>query len=140
MGGLVSRGFLQRYRAGGGGAAVPLFVSISTPWDGHAAAEWGAKAPIGSARVFTDMSPGSDYLKSLYGRDPGVPHHLLFSYHHSGMGEASDGVVTVASQLRAAAQQGAVRIEGFNETHMGVLGAAAVSARLNALLAGIRQP
>ena len=35
MGGLVSRGFLQRYREGGGGAAVPLFVSISTPWDGH---------------------------------------------------------------------------------------------------------
>ena len=80
MGGLVSRGFLQRYREGGGGAAVPLFVSISTPWDGHKGAEWGAKAPIGSARVFIDMAPGSEYLKSLYGRDPGVPHHLLFSY------------------------------------------------------------
>lgn len=137
MGGLVSRGFLQRYREGGGAAGVPLFVSISTPWDGHKAAEWGAKAPIGSARVFTDMAPNSDYLKSLYGGDPGVPHYLLFSYQHSGMGEASDGVVTVASQLRAAAQKGAARVEGFNETHMSVLEASAVSERINELFSRV---
>jgi pimeloyl-ACP methyl ester carboxylesterase len=31
MGGLVSRGFLQRCRAGGGKVAMPLFVSIATP-------------------------------------------------------------------------------------------------------------
>ena len=129
MGGLVSRGFLQRYREGGGAAAVPLFVSISTPWDGHKAAEWGAKAPIGSARVFTDMAPNSEYLKSLYGRDPGVPHYLLFT--------SNDGTVTKESQLRDAAQKGAVSVEGFNETHMGVLEAASVSARLNELLAAL---
>ena len=136
MGGLVSRGFLQRYGEGGGAAAVPVFVSISTPWDGHKAAEWGAKAPIASARVFTDMSPGSEYLRSLYGRNPGVPHHLLFSYRNAGVlgGEASDGTVTVASQLRPAAQNGAVRVEGFNETHMSVLDAAAVSERVNEAL------
>jgi hypothetical protein len=129
MGGLVSRGFLQRYREGGGGAATPLFVSIATPWDGHKAAEWGAKAPIGSARVFTDMAPNSEYLKSLYGRDPGVPHYLLFT--------SNDGTVTKESQLRDAAQKDAVSVEGFNETHMGVLESAAVSARLNELLAAL---
>jgi pimeloyl-ACP methyl ester carboxylesterase len=140
MGGLVSRGFLQRYAEGGGGAAVPLFVSISTPWDGHKGAEWGAKAPFGSARVFTDMAPGSEYLRSLYGRDPGVPHYLLYSFRREGVSlgrEASDGTVTVSSQLRDAAQKGAVSVEGFNETHMSVLEANAVSARLNELLAGI---
>ena len=137
MGGLVSRGFLQRYREGGGGAAVPLFVSISTPWDGHKAAEHSARAPVAMPRVFTDMSPGSEYLRSLYGRDPGVPHYLLFSFRHTGVfgGEASDGTVTVASQLRTAAQKSAVRVEGFDETHMSVLEAAAVSERLNELLA-----
>jgi len=129
MGGLVSRGFLQRYREGGGGAATPLFVSIATPWDGHKGAEWGAKAPIGSARVFTDMAPNSEYLRSLYGRDPGVPHYLLFT--------SNDGTVTKESQLRDAAQKGAVSVEGFNETHMGVLEATAVSARLNELLAAL---
>ena len=142
MGGLVSRGFLQRYREGGGGASVPLFVSISTPWDGHKGAEWGAKAPIGSARVFTDMAPGSEYLKSLYGRDPGVPHHLLYSFRNDStiaLGEPSDGVVTVSSQLRPAARENAVEVQGYNETHMSVLEAKAVSERLNALLAAIPQ-
>jgi hypothetical protein len=38
------------------------------------------------------------------------------------------------SQLRDVAQKGAVRVEGFNETHMSVLEAAAVSERLNELL------
>jgi hypothetical protein len=49
-------------------------------------------------------------------------------------------VVSVASQLRPAAQQGAVRVEGFDETHMGVLEAKEVSARLNELLARILPP
>jgi pimeloyl-ACP methyl ester carboxylesterase len=135
MGGLVSRGFLQRYRKSGGAAAVPLFVSIATPWDGHKAAEFGAKSPV-AVRVWIDMAPGSEYLRSLYAADPGVPHYLMFSFHQQGVsrGEASDGAVTVASQLRPAAQQGAMRVEGFDETHMGVLQSPAVSARLNELL------
>jgi len=93
-----------------------------------------------AVRVFVDMAPGSAYLKSIYEKDPGVPHYLLFSFRHTGVfgGEASDGTVTVASQLRAAAQHGATRVEGFNETHMSVLEAAAVSERLNGLLAPIR--
>jgi len=139
MGGLVSRGFLQRYRAGGK-AAIPLFVSIATPWDGHKGAELGVKTAPAVVRVWIDMSPGSDYLNSLYARDPGVPHHLLFTYRQGGvsLGEASDGTVSVASQLRPAAQQGAMRVEGFNETHMSVLESAAVSERLNDLLARMR--
>lgn len=140
MGGLVSRGFLQRYFDGGGGAKVPLFVTISTPWAGHRAAEWSTKSPIATARVFADMAPSSEYLKSLYARDLGVAHYLLFSYQHSGIGEASDGAVSVASQLRPAAQQAAVRVEGFNETHMGVLEAKEVSARLNELLSRTTRP
>jgi len=66
-----------------------------------------------------------------------VPHYLLFSFKQSGvsMGEGNDGVVTVSSQLRQAAQQNAVRIEGYNETHMGVLEAQSVSQRVNDLLA-----
>jgi pimeloyl-ACP methyl ester carboxylesterase len=139
MGGLVSRGFLQRYRAGGK-ATIPLFVSIATPWDGHKAAELGVKTAPAVVRVWIDMAPGSDYLLSLYADDPGVPHYLMFAFRQSGvsLGEGSDGTVSLASQLRAAAQQGAMRVEGFNETHMSVLESAAVSERLNALLERIR--
>jgi pimeloyl-ACP methyl ester carboxylesterase len=135
MGGLVSRGFIQRYRAGGG-AAIPLFVSIASPFDGHKAAESGKKAPR-VVRVWIDMAPNSEYLQSIYKGDLGVPHQLLFTFRQGGGlfgAEANDGTVTVASQLRPAAQQGAARIEGFNETHMGVLESKEVSLRLNGLL------
>jgi pimeloyl-ACP methyl ester carboxylesterase len=139
MGGLVSRGFLQRYRAGGGKAEIPLFVSIATPWGGHKGAELGVKTAPAVVRVWIDMAPGSEYLKSIYEKDPGVPHYLMFSYRQGGLslGEANDGTVTVASQLRAAAQQGAMRVEGFNESHMSVLESSAVAARLNELLGRI---
>ena len=137
MGGLVSRGFIQRYRAGGG-AAIPLFISISSPFDGHKAAEAGVKTAPRVVRVWYDMAPGSDYLKSIFTGEFGVPHFLLFGFRQSGGvhfgGEANDGVVSVASQLRPAAQQGAARVEGFNETHMGILESKEVSQRVNSLL------
>jgi pimeloyl-ACP methyl ester carboxylesterase len=129
MGGLVSRGFLQRYVAGGA-ARVPLFVSIATPWGGHKGAELGVRTAPAVVRVWIDMAPGSEYQRSLYGRDPGVPHYLFFTMR--------DGTVTLESQLAAAAQKGAVRVEGYNETHMGVLESRDVAARLNELLAGVR--
>jgi pimeloyl-ACP methyl ester carboxylesterase len=137
MGGLVSRGFIQRYRAGGG-AGIPLFISIATPWDGHKAAETGVKTAPRVVRVWIDMSPGSEYLQSIYSGELGVPHYLLFAFRQGGGlhfgGEANDGVVSVASQLRPAAQHSAARVEGFNESHMGVLESKAVSQRVNDLL------
>ena len=140
MGGLVSRGFIQRYRVGGG-AGIPIFISISSPFDGHKAAETGVKTAPRVVRVWYDMAPGSDYLKSIFAGDLGVPHYLLFGFKQSGGvhigGEANDGVVTVASQLRPAAQEHAARIEGFNETHMGILESKEVSQRVNALLGKI---
>src|SRR5690606_36018702 len=42
MGGLVTRGFLLRH-AQNSDLHVPLFVTLSTPWAGHAAAELGVK-------------------------------------------------------------------------------------------------
>ena len=82
---------------------------------------------------------GQRDLRSLYARDPGVPHDLIFSFRNEGVavGEASDGTVSVASQLKPAVQAGAVRVDGFNETHMGVLKAPAVSERLNKLLSAV---
>jgi pimeloyl-ACP methyl ester carboxylesterase len=136
MGGLVSRGFIQRYRAGGG-AAIPVFISIATPFDGHKAAESGVKHAPAVVRVWYDMAPGSEYLQSIYTGEFGVPHHLLFTFRQGGGlfgAEANDGTVTVASQLRPAAQQNAARVEGFNETHMGVLESKEVSQRVNGLL------
>ena len=89
MGGLVSRGFLQRYREGGGGgvgSALRLHRHAVGRAQGRGMGRQGAHR---LARVFTDMAPNSAYLRSLYGRDPGVPHYLLFSVErrHRNHGE-----------------------------------------------------
>jgi pimeloyl-ACP methyl ester carboxylesterase len=142
MGGLVSRAFVQRHSRAGGPLAIPLFVTISTPWDGHRGAEMGVKHSPAVVRVWEDMAPGSGFLKRLFETPlpPGTVHHLLFTYRRSStsLGESNDQAVTVASQLRPAAQAGAVRLHGFDDTHIGVLKNAEVSALLNRLLEGVR--
>jgi len=140
MGGLVSRGFLLRY-TDGGSANVPLYITIATPWDGHKAAQSGIDYSPAVVRVWIDMVPNSEYLRSLYERGIGLPHYLLFAFRQEGRSsEANDGTVTVASQLRQEAQRDATRIEGYNETHMSVLEAKNVSERVNGLLATIPKP
>jgi pimeloyl-ACP methyl ester carboxylesterase len=128
VGGLVSRGFLQRYHALGGRLRTPLLVSLSTPWNGHRAAELGVRLSPVVVRVWVDMSPGSDYLTSLFASPlpAGTAHHLFFT--------TNDRTVTPASQLRLQAQREAARVYGFDESHMGVLGNAEVSVLINDLL------
>jgi pimeloyl-ACP methyl ester carboxylesterase len=153
MGGLVSRGFLLRYADSGGGAAVPLYVTIATPWGGHKGAELGVKTAPAVVRVWVDMAPGSEYQRALFYADPdsqrrprslppGTPHHLVFTYHQGSMslGEANDGTFTLGSQLHREAQRDATRLYGFNETHMGVLESAEVAALLNTLLRNSLDP
>lgn len=138
MGGLVSRGFLQRHARSPRNAQVPLFVSISTPWAGHAAAKSGVERSPVVLHVWEDMAPGSPYITSLYAQPlPQITqHHLLFTFRRSGMsGEANDGVVTLASQLDPKAQAASHERFGFDETHTSVLESAAVADLLNALLA-----
>jgi pimeloyl-ACP methyl ester carboxylesterase len=136
MGGLVSRGFIQRY-ARDGGAGLPLFVSISTPWGGHKAAQTGVDTAPVVVRVWNDMAPGSEYQKSLYVTPlPGtMRHHLLFTFKGSASGESGDGAVSVASQLLPQAQRDAVKLYGFDDTHTGVLRDPQVSLLVNQLLA-----
>jgi pimeloyl-ACP methyl ester carboxylesterase len=142
MGGLVARGFLLRHASNAGAARIPLFITLSTPWDGHKAAEIGVKRAPAVVRVWEDMSPGSAYLRGIFEQPlaPGTPHHLIFTFRRdaSSFGASDDEAVTVASQLRPAAQAGAARLYGFDDTHVGVLGNAEVSALVNRLLAEAR--
>lgn len=135
MGGLVSRGFVQRHYANAHRSEIPLFVSISTPWHGDAAA---ASAPV-SLDVWRDLVPGSDYQRTVLGNalPQGIEHHLVFTFHRreAWFGQSGDQAVSVSSQLAPAAQKDAVRIYGFDATHMGVLQDPALSGLLNELLA-----
>jgi len=139
MGGLVSRGFIQRRARGGRADSMPLLVTISTPWGGHKAAQLGVDTAPVVVRVFYDMAPGSEYQKSLYSTPlpEGVKHHLVFTFNRksASFGESDDTVVTVASQLLPQAQRDAAKLYGFDDTHTGVLRDPQVSLLLNQLLA-----
>ena len=147
MGGLTARGFLLRHKALAPRVDIPLFVTLSTPWAGHKGAAYGVEMSPAVVRVWYDMAPGSEYLTSLFFADaeqrvprklgPATAHHLLFSIRSSGtlnIGEANDDTVTVSSQLRQEAQHDAVRLYGFNETHMSILEAREAWTVLEGLL------
>lgn len=140
MGGLVARGFLLRHARNAGAARVPLFITISTPWDGHKAAELGVKHAPTVVRVWEDMAPGSRYLKDVFDKPlaPGTAHHLLYTHERGKATTGDDGAVTVSSQLRPAATSAAVKVYAFEDTHVGVLSNPEVSALVNRLLAEAR--
>jgi pimeloyl-ACP methyl ester carboxylesterase len=155
MGGLVSRGFLLRNQSAQTRARIPLYITISTPWAGHEAAQAGVNYAPAVVYVWNDMVPRSDYLTDLFFRNSdgepvhrplphGIRHHLLFGFKHRGSvhGECSDGTVTLSSQLYAGAQEDASRLYGFDETHMSILESTDTSRLVNRLLdeASLQEP
>lgn len=138
MGGLVSREFINNV---GAAVGVELFVTISTPWQGHYAAQLGVEQAPVVAPSWYDMAPGSPFLEQVL--VPPLPedsrYYLLFSYGGRSWfnGEANDEAVTVASQLDFRAQLAAKRVYGFNTTHRMILDNTEVSALLADFLAGV---
>lgn len=147
MGGLVAHGFLIRRQERQSPARVPLFISLSTPWQGHS----GAGLAMGSSPVvlpvWRDMAPDSEFLTQLFHPAPGVGQtaglpaetemHLLFSYRGGDRltWGTSDGVITLASLLRPEAQDQAASIYGYDTTHIGILDDPAAIDRVNRILA-----
>jgi pimeloyl-ACP methyl ester carboxylesterase len=142
MGGLVARSFLLQHEPDR--LHIPLFISLSTPWSGSSAAQIGLDLLPAAVRSWHDIAPASDYLHSLFYTQAAArrslpertQHQLLFSFKKGSgsFGESSDQVVTVASELRAEAQDEAAGVYGFDDTHMGILEDPQVSARVNKLL------
>ena len=142
MGGLVAREFLLQRQSER--LHIPLFISLSTPWGGNSAAQIGIDLSPTVVRSWHDIAPASSYLQSLFYTQsdarrwlPAVTQHqLLFSFKKgsNSFGQSSDQVVTVASELRAEAQDEAAGVYGFDATHMGILEDPQVSVRVNKLL------
>jgi pimeloyl-ACP methyl ester carboxylesterase len=138
MGGLVARGFILRHALTSSNGNIPLFVSMSTPWEGHRGALLVVKlAP--SVNVWRDLAPGSHYLQSLFAVQlpKETKFHLMFSFRRNNVsfGESNDQTVTVASELGSGVQREAVRIYGFDDSHDGILEDPATSGLLDRLLA-----
>jgi len=124
MGGLVSRGAIV-YASDKTAAKIHSFVSMSTPWAGHEGARAGVKWSPTVAPVWRSMVPHSDYQQAIFSRPlpQNIDHLLLFSFAHKlgGEGSASDGVVTVSSQLYYPAQDESVSTRGVADDHNGIL-------------------
>jgi pimeloyl-ACP methyl ester carboxylesterase len=138
MGGLVARGFILRHALTSRNGNIPLFVSMSTPWEGHRSALLVEKF-ASSADVWRDLVPGSHYLQSLFAVQlpKETKFHLMFSFRRNSasFGESNDQTVTVASELGSGVQREAVRIYGFDDSHDGILEDPATSGLLDRLLA-----
>lgn len=126
MGGLVVRDALNKYKGLSSENQVALLITIASPLGGHAAAATGeAHGPL-VLPAWRDLNPQSQFIQELY-RKPlhdSLSYHLLYAYKDSRtvkLGESSDGVVALSSQLHPPAQQQSDQQFGFNSSHTGIL-------------------
>ncbi len=124
MGGLVVREALNRLDEEA--KTHITFISIATPFGGMAAAESGERNGLLVIPSWRDLNPANAYIKDLY-RKPlprAVVHKLVYAFGNPGIvkvGENSDGVVPLSSQLSKMAQLQASEQIGFNASHVGIL-------------------
>lgn len=135
MGGLVTRSYLGACARNDDCAYLLSFVSISSPFGGHSAAQSGVDYSPVVVPAWRSMAPNSPFLRQLFNQPlPGqLPHHLIFGFRTAGIISATsgDGTITLASQLRQEAQHQAASQRGFDEDHMSILGSGPVIDYIN---------
>lgn len=137
MGGLVSKSIINK-QVDSSNLMVDSFISISTPWGGHKAANFGVKYTPVVLPVWKDMAEGSDFLRAIY--KPILPkefkHYLVFGFKGKSLtaGGNSDGVISLKSQLRNIAQDEATIVKGYNENHTSILKNEKLSKFINKIL------
>ncbi len=138
MGGLVARAFINEHAERGLSDAIPLFVTISTPWEGHDGAALGVKHSPQVIPSWRDMEPGSDFQKSLFEKPlpPHMTYCLIFGYGERTaiVRGADDGAVSLTSMLALPAQDQADVMYGFKAEHVEILSDPAMLARLKMIL------
>ena len=141
MGGLVSRAAILKMDADGNGATADRFVTISTPWAGHEAAQNGVRYLRHPVPAWVDMAPGSDFLKRLWAKKlPAATRHwLIFGYDTKRcpwLTLNNDQVINQRSALYIPAQMEAVRVLGLERNHEGILMDPVTAKMLNGFLTG----
>lgn len=137
MGGLVGRSFISQQVGTGHAHFLKLFVTLSTPWSGHRAAEL-APERTRLAPSWEQMRPSSAFIHKLFAEP--LPDHIRYCllFSHAGnnplMRGINDGTVTIASELRYAAQDEADAVFGLEESHVSILQSARTSVLLNRIL------
>lgn len=126
MGGLIVRESINQYEGNDIENRLKLFVTIASPLGGHPDAKAGVENGLIVLPAWRDLDPSSTFIQNLYARPlpDDVKHHLFYAYHNSDtlkLGENSDGVVPLSSQLHQIAQQQSTRQLGFKSGHVDIL-------------------
>lgn len=126
MGGLVVREAINKYKGQSGENRVELFVTIASPLGGHQAAASGEKHGLIVLPAWRDLNPDNPFIQQLYSKPlPAFFDHVLFYAYRNDdilqLGERSDGVVSLSSQLHPTAQEQARQVFGFDSGHVDIL-------------------
>ena len=126
MGGLVVREAMNKYQGTENENRVDLLVTIATPFGGHPDAAKSVKSAPLVLPSWRDLNPDGSFIKQLFRKPlpPHVNHQLLYTYGNPKtlkLGDNSDGVVPLSSQLHPVAQRQVTEQLGFNSSHADVL-------------------
>ncbi len=134
MGGLVSRGTVNRCTQNDTCKYLRSYTTLSTPWDGVASAASGVKWAPTVVPVWRELDPSSEFITTLFETPlpDGLPYLLIFGFQKSSIfgSGSSDGVILLTSQLRDAAQEQAQMVRGYDETHVSILSNQTVISRV----------
>jgi hypothetical protein len=144
MGGLVVREAMNRCTGREGETTTKRLITIASPMAGHPDARMGAEGPV-AVPSWRDLAPESDFISGLRRRKlpKGLEYHLIYAYGNSGvirLGENSDGVVPLSSQLCSEAQNESTAQYGFNDTHEGILRDPDAIRRIIKIIEEVRPP
>lgn len=139
MGGLVARDAILKLSRMTGDAPVARFVSISTPWEGHSAAEQGIRALKYPVPSWIDMAPGSAFLKNLW-KQPlpsGTRHYLIAGFDTRQLPWLTlnnDTVINLRSSFFIPAQEESTRIFALPYSHEEILAVPVTARKMNLYL------
>ena len=126
MGGLVVREALNLQQRSKSENTVELLITIASPFAGHPDSESGVKNAPMVIPAWRDLNPQGKFIRELL-RKPlpeSIHYELIYAYANPDtfkLGENSDGIVPLSSQLHPVAQQQSSRNIGFNSSHTGIL-------------------
>jgi hypothetical protein len=135
MGGLISKSLIKELNKDE--KRVELFITLSTPWGGHAGATNTKDLPY-YIPSWDDMKKDSQFINSIKDISilRNINHYLMFGYKGkiTLYSRDNDGTISIKSQLAQYAQDSAINVFGFNENHTGILISKKVSKKINIIL------
>lgn len=145
MGGLIVREAINKYQGKPPENQIHLLVTLASPFGGHPAAASGEKHGLIVLPSWRNLNPASSFIANLFRKPlpPFVDHELIYAFRDPAtirLGENSDGIVPLSSQLDSRAQYQASEQFGFDNTHTGILDSDEVAAHILIRMDTVKNP